>query len=432
MKKYVFILGRKHLLSIAELAQVLGEEKVIETNREALIASLPSDFESIDPQAFLNRLGGTVKIAEIFEEIPSSQKDTISDVLANRLQEKFKGATSKINYGISAYSIKGRHDQFLRKTLKNLKIKLTNFGLKSRFINKNFTNPENAALKGEKILEEGAELIVVEGRSQFYIAQTVALQDFSSYSKRDYDRPARDARLGMLPPKLCQIMINLNGMAGFENESSDEMPTIYDPFCGIGTVLTEALNMGYGAIGSDIDPKVIEKSHTNIEYLGQLIKAQKAPISNQIEKTSTKLPYYCLFTKDATQLEASDIPKPIDAIVTESYLGPPFSKMPTPENVEKTFNNIKTIVFGFLKAIGQIIPKGTPVILCVPVYRDKERYHFIDGFTEMIPRLGYTMEPLIPDHLAQKEGLRIFQRPSLVYDRPDQIVGREIWKLVKQ
>jgi hypothetical protein len=37
----------------------------------------------------------------------------------------------------------------------------------------------------------------------------MALQDFESYSKRDYGRPARDPRTGSLPPKLAQILINL-------------------------------------------------------------------------------------------------------------------------------------------------------------------------------------------------------------------------------
>ncbi|MFA5830141.1 MAG: hypothetical protein WC843_06690 [Candidatus Gracilibacteria bacterium] len=442
MNKYAFILGRKHLLSIAELAQFLKEENILETNNEALIAKLDPKFSTeakadsapsatpsaspsespFDFQAILNRLGGTIKIAEIFEEIPSSQKDTIAHALANHIQEKFEGVTSKIIYGISAYNLKQRHDQFLRRTLKKVKIQLVDAGFKSRFINKNFTNPENAALKGEKILQEGVELVVIEGRTQFYLAETKALQDFEGYSKRDYDRPARDPRLGMLPPKLCQIMLNLSGVSSDPSQNQTPPKTIYDPFCGIGTVLTEALNMGFNVIGSDIEPVVIEKSQTNIEYVKQL---QSGPNRAQFPSAS-------LFVQDATQLIARDLPAKIDAIVTESYLGPPVSKMPIPENVEKTFDNIKALIFGFLKAVGKIIKPGTPIVISVPVYRDHQKFHFIEGLSEIIPRLGYDTEPLIPDQLAQREGLRMFQRPTLVYDRPDQIVGREIWKLVKK
>jgi tRNA G10 N-methylase Trm11 len=63
---------------------------------------------------------------------------------------------------------------------------------------------------------------------------TIACQDIDAYTKRDTSK-SRDMVVGMMPPKLAQIMINL------ATEGRKEI--IYDPFCGLGTILIEAANM---------------------------------------------------------------------------------------------------------------------------------------------------------------------------------------------
>lgn len=72
---------------------------------------------------------------------------------------------------------------------------------------------------------------------------------------RDYGRPARDARVGMLPPKLAQIMLNLS----VKDEKSG---TVLDPFCGTGVLLQEAALAGFDFIGSDIEPRMVEMTLT--------------------------------------------------------------------------------------------------------------------------------------------------------------------------
>ena len=60
--------------------------------------------------------------------------------------------------------------------------------------------------------------------------KVVGVQDIDAYSKRDQTRPARDAKVGMLPPKLAQILINLCGPL-------KPGSVVLDPFCGTGVVL---------------------------------------------------------------------------------------------------------------------------------------------------------------------------------------------------
>ena len=76
------------------------------------------------------------------------------------------------------------------------------------------------------------------------------VQNISAYAMRDQKRPKRDAFVGMLPPKLAQIMINL---ALGDQEPKDKL--LLDPFCGTGVLLQEALLMGLKVYGTDLSQK---------------------------------------------------------------------------------------------------------------------------------------------------------------------------------
>lgn len=418
MPTYAFILGRKHLLSIAELCSTIADSNdIFDIKWEALVAKFSKPLRS--PQQTLNRLGGTIKIAEIFAEIPLNQKDKIAQTIGDYLKKKFEDASSKIRYGVSIYNIEDRHENFLKKILIFIKKFLTKNEIKSRFINHNFKNLENAAIQGEKLLQDGAEIVIIQGNKSLYIGETKALQDFENYSKRDYDRPGRDPHLGMLPPKLAQIMINLTGLTTLE-QPVPGAKTIYDSFCGVGTVLTEGLLMGYKVIGSDVKPEVITKSEENIHFTLKNFSQTK-----ENQKTAWRL-----FQQDATKITKTDLPEAISAVVTETFLGPPVSKFPSSDQVQKTFTNIRWLVSGFLKAIHPLLKNGTPVVFSLLVYRQQQRFVFIERLAEEVEKIGYEVVPLIPASILQKHGLQAARKPTLVYDRPDQIVGREIWKLM--
>lgn len=414
MSLYAFILGRKYLLSTAELCQVLpSDAHIVDILPDALIADLKQPLQN--PQESLNRLGGTIKIVEIFAE-QSIDPAKLAPAISEYLSQKFMGKEQKLNYGVSLYSFSNKSKELLKKILIQIKKNLKTFEIKSRFINNDFKNPENAAIHHEKLLEEGAEIVAIQGHHKMFVGRTVALQDFESYSQRDYDRPGRDAKLGMLPPKLAQIMINLAGLTHLE-ETTHPHTVIYDPFCGTGTVLTEALIMGLSALGSDKDEVVLEKSNQNITFILSHI--------NYYQQN------HRLFAKDATMLTTQDFPEKIAAVVTESYLGPALSQFPPPELIKKNHHYLQELLTRFFEAIDKILLPGTPIIITFPIYRQNNRMIFMEEISEHIQKIGFKAAPLIPTEISQKFTLPVTPRPSLIYDRPDQIVGREVWKFIK-
>lgn len=430
MSKYAFVLGRKRMLSIAEICNVIDHTvSIVEITHEALIAEFPKPL--LNPQKSLGYLGGIVKIIEIFSETGQNMNQIIENI-NDYLFKKFNNRSSKINYGISLYSFTHKHEEILKNILKKTKKYLTKKGIKSRFINKNFQNLANAAINGENLLVDGAEIIVIKGNNELLIGETVALQDFESYSKRDYGRPARDPRLGMLPPKLAQIMINLAGHTRIEsnistteqgetedvNSAAVSHPTLYDPFCGIGTILSEGLLLGYNVVGSDLSQDALQKAQKNIQWIHQ-----------QYPSIKTK---DRVFQRDAALINSKDLPEKIDFIVTESYLGPPLSKFPPPELMEKNFAYVRRLILAFFKAINTILKSGAVVIISLPAYKRMDRLFFMDGITTDIEKLGFKSVNLIPKSISKQFNLKASSKESLVYDRPDQIVAREIWKFVKK
>ena len=419
MALYAFILGRKKLLSVAELCSMLGiHARIIDITPDALIAELPEPLTH--PQESLDRLGGTISIAEIFRETSKAKEQdhsAIDTAVGEFLTTKFAGRPNKLNYGISISSMTIKHDQILKKTLQILKKNLIAAGIKSRFINKNFRNPETAAIHGEKLVPEGSHIQVIQGNHHYFYGTTVALQNLEKYTQRDYNRPGRDPHLGMLPPKLAQMMINFAGKTQLQNPPPPRQ-LLYDPFVGIGTVLTEGLLAGFEVAGSDINDDALAKAHKNIDW---------TTLTFNIIASQPRL-----LNKDATMLTKKELPESPAAIVTESYLGPPVSQFPQPEHIQKTFINIHGTLVRFFKAIKPLLKPGTPIVISFLAYKRQDRYFFLENLPQELARQGWHAEPLIPNEISKKFGLHTYARLGLIYDRPDQIVCREIWKFTNK
>ena len=60
------------------------------------------------------------------------------------------------------------------------------------------------------MVERGTDFTLIVAGDTEYFGKTVWVQDIENYSKRDYGK-TRDMEVGMLPPKLAQMMIHISG-----------------------------------------------------------------------------------------------------------------------------------------------------------------------------------------------------------------------------
>lgn len=405
MTKYIFLLGRNTHISIAELSAVLPKN----TN----FIHLQNDFLLLETekinniQEFLNRIGGTIKIIEITQE---HQNTHIPKVISQLAYDKFKDREDKVRFAVTVHNLNGTDEKQMKNSLMETKKLLKKSNISCRFINNNFKTAPIALLLGENIINKGAEFNAININKNWYFGETVAIQDINEYSKRDFERPERDPKLGMLPPKLAQILINLAEVKIGQ--------TIYDPFCGIGTILMESLLMGLNVIGSDLSADNIKKTESNLKWL----KEQAPQLQNSIR----------LFQKDATQTQKKDLQEKISAIISETFLGPPISKYPTYSQIEQNQALVGGLIYNFLKNIYPLIPQQTKLVLTLLTYRTENGFHKLNKIHQALNTLGYNKIPIISGETIKNLKLNLKDSESLIYERPDQVVCREIIVLEKR
>ena len=395
MNLYAFELGRKKELCLAELLSVLGEKNLVEKNLDTAIFSL-TEAQTKNIQALQNSLGGTIKIIRILEKI--KKENEINDIIKKHLEENFKDASGKIPFSVSILSKKFPDKNLIKNLLTFSKKILKELGLNSRFVNQNFGNTKPSTIYKARVIEKGMDINIIYGNKDLYIGRTVAIQDIDNYSLRDFDRPKRDAKVGMLPPKLAQVMINL--ALGQAKNTDTKKTIIYDPFCGTGVIPMEGLLLGYDVIGSDIDGKMVEYTQENLNWLIKTFK---------LNENST----FRTFTHDARHLTKTELPERTTAIVTEGYLGPALTKFPTEEEQEKIFRELSNLHLNWLKQIHELTPKDSKIVMCLTAFKK-------NGSVTHFPRF---------QEIAKLAGYKIGNTYS--YDREDQIVVRDIVILEK-
>ncbi|MEA1936849.1 MAG: DNA methyltransferase [Patescibacteria group bacterium] len=447
--KYIFHLGRIPALSIAEIQAVFKKIEANYTidlvNSKVLILDIENkiDFGDLLPQ-----MGGTIKISEVFDRYKSL--DEALEKTVSAVQELSEKRSGKKIIGYSIYFTQNEEKDKALEILEKVKRKFTgikkdgsenssirivpsdkNGQLNSASVFKNkmikkgaefnflFKTPPSLPLSGEKLVnlslseKELVSLPLSKKKSisspdkrswGVILSKTVAIQDIKSYSERDYNRPKKDTKIGIMPPKLAQIMINLAQIKKGE--------VIFDPFCGIGTVLQEALLNDYKVIGSDANGEQIENSKKNLAWLS--------------EKYILEYPNYKLFQSDIKNIIKKIKRNSIDAIVTESTLGPVYRKVPSQAEIKHNYNRFVKMYTGFFQIAKLILRKKRRIVITIPAYKMKDGKYITAPFIDRLEKIGYS----VTSPLEQKfiiENVKITNRNSIIYDRPNQIVAREVF-----
>ena len=431
---YIALLGRQPEISLAELAAVFGADCV---NR------ISQQFAKVQTAQFdITTLGGTIKCAEAITELPASRTDKASLLAASRFitqhyHTEWAHSPHKITLGLSAYNLNVTARD-VQKTGLILKSSLKKSGTSLRLIPNDQPALSTATAHNNKLggSPYKVELLLVKTTGgRLIIAESRGVQNITAYTRRDRHRPKRDAFVGMLPPKLAQIMLNLALGAGpltgqrscgnsvtrsasslsdksmvlrtalpdafdlEETAGSRAAVTILDPFCGTGTVLQEALLAGYDVVGTDLSQKMVDYTTENLSWLQSTFTAPSRPIGHVID----------IHQADATTHHWPNSEN-LTAVVCETYLGQPFSAPPAPQKLAEVAGNCNYIITGFLTNIRPQLAPNMPLCIAVPAWYDASG--------------RATHLPLIKN--LQQLGYYQLNHSPLIYRRPDQIVAREL------
>jgi tRNA G10 N-methylase Trm11 len=371
---YIAILGRQPELGLVELESLLGSEGVQSFGRQAALMSRALNVD---------HLGGVLKLGRVlYQGAVKPLRDLPVDVAVLPMSE------AKTPFAVSAYGLRDTTRMLTAAGLE-LKKRLRERGSVRLIVPARGLAVSAAELHHNRVVEDGFELLVVVAGGEMVVAQTLGVQNIDWYSRRDYDRPARSAKVGMLPPKLAQVLVN-----------STSAPVVVDPFCGTGVVLQEALLVGRQAQGSDLSDEMVAASRANLPWLAQ--------------EVSAPLPRWQVESADARKVT---LPKDC-AVVSEGYLGPNLTHSPAPDELAKIKRELLELYRDSLANFARQLPSGGEVSLCVPAWRVRGRWDYL-GLVDELSGLGYTLK-----------GFQHVTTP-LLYARDDQVVGRQLLLLRK-
>jgi len=403
MPRYLAHLGIHPTLSISELVAQLPDLRSEGIRDGWLTFESNTDIN----QAFLNRLGGTILIAKVV----TGEEVEITDV-PKILAQELRTARGKIVFSLRFSGVPKRQAQDLYRLCKE---ELKKRGTASRYVGSAHEPAAAVQLFDEGLLDptKGCELVLFNDPSGLTVARTIAVQDVKSYTLRDMKKPVRDTSVGLLPPKLAQMLLNFGDMVAYQSRKqsgkkktqlAEEKTVIFDPFCGTGVIPMEALLRGWSVVASDSAEKAVTGCKKNIEWTYKTFSIDKKSVTSVVSKHDATKPF---------QLNAMP-----SVIVTEGTLGPALTKRPGLKEIASLQKSVDTAMSAFIENAAATLP-GVPIVLTLPVwYAEKKQIPLEKTWSKIEECFIPTLPPMTEPSL---EG-----RHSMLYRRPDQFVGREI------
>jgi tRNA G10 N-methylase Trm11 len=364
MNSYYFLLGKHPQLSLLELATVLSAHGIKYTD-SSINTGLTKIASNQDLSKIFDQIGGTVKVYTPLDTAVSTVSIIATDIKAHHIT---RFALSSHSPRIKLKSIGSQVKSAIpfRTQFKLLQSPLSSVGINTNYTEYCIVNPQT-------------------------VLKCIWAQNIDHWDYKDRGRPKIDAKSGMLPLKIARLMVNLS----LSKPPSSKL-TLYDPFCGSGSILQEGLDLGLSVIGSDINYKAVASSKSNLEWYS---KKFNPPGKNSV------------FQQDVTQLDPANIKQPINSIVFEGYLGPPNLRSDQIKNMHKGLTNL---YLGTLKKLSPLLAKGKLLVCALPQYQHQGSVKTFDSLIDRCEKFGYT--PKVD---------------ALTYSRPHAKIKRSIYVLCK-
>ena len=381
MHTYYCLLGNTPQLSHIELASVVKNATLTKIQESIIAVDLPSDA---DAEALLDKLGGTIKIIRHIEVFSKPDDQEIIEAAIKVLTKE--SSKTKIVYGISEI---GRDHLPVFDGIK-IKSHLQNLGYSAQY-----KSGPRAGLPTALLLHKAyvQEIVLIGSNTGTFLGKTIAVQDIDEWTNVDRNKPYSDRKKGMLPPKVARMMVNW----ALADVPEDGNPVLYDPFCGSGTILLEAMALGKTKlIGSDLDPDAVTGTRQNIEWYSRekdIVVDAKVHVGEVSKVTPTT---------------------EVDLIVTEPYLGKP---RPNPAKVPYIIKGLEKLYKGAFKHWATLLADGAQIVIVMPTIEvesksGKKTVYSLEKFIDSLRNLGYTTTS-----------------DPVEYYRSQAIVKRSIYKL---
>ncbi|MCX8153176.1 MAG: DNA methyltransferase [Candidatus Bathyarchaeota archaeon] len=414
-------------MSLAELTSFLeARRKIFDVNYISKDFFALSFAEKIKAST-IDDLGGIIKIGNLVADIPTEivrrsflQRNQVAQIQLARaitdsgIAENILEANSKILFGVSVYcaekslqSLSKVIQRFIGSTIKR---QLAKNNKKSKFMGfaKDRRQPQlsHVEVLKKNLIEKQAEVLFCIGEKQTWIASTIAVHNPFEFQKRDICKPSQ-RKIFAIPPRLARIMINL----AFCTPGK----LLIDPFCGVGTILQEALLMRAKVVGMDINQWCVSAAEENLKWIKREYKLSAAD--------------FRIIHGDACNMLKKVGFEQADCIVTEPDLGPALRHVPTERYAFRIIKKLQPLYFDFIGEAYNVLKKGGRLVLVTPYIKTRSEKRISMEIEEKSLDIGFQrVYPFKREHLAEgamfPDGL--ITRAPLVDIEARHKIGREI------
>ena len=423
----LFISGKNWKLSLAELTAFLEARQVkfevLFFSREFFTICLDENFDA----SLIADLGGTIKIGdakadfsselvkEAFIKKNKEAQTQISQALekSGLIDEMAKQVEGKVFFGVSVYCtenklkpLSGNIQRIMGSTIKD---ELAGYGKKARFMG--FADKKQAQLSHVEVLkkqlvESKSEVLVCIGKETAWVATTIAVHNPFEFQKRDIYKPSQRKIFGM-PPRLAKIMINLSACT--------QGKVLLDSFCGVGTVLQEALLVKAKVVGMDINPWCIKAAVENLEWLKREYNLADAD--------------FRVLQGDVGVLASKIGRETVDCIVSEPDLGPALRQVPTTPYAVKVIEKLEPLFYGFIEEAFKVLKQDGRVVLVTPYIRTRSGQSVTMPIGEKAVQAGFSIvKPFVKENFQESSigNDDLLSLESLIEMDERHKIGREI------
>jgi hypothetical protein len=198
-------------------------------------------------------------------------------------------------------------------------------------------------------------------------AQTIGTFDSNGFDVRDLERPYQDPKR-TLSPRIARTLVNL--------AAKEDSRILLDPFCGLGTILEEALMCDLSVVGVDADQKSVEQTKRNLKWLRSKFRLSSDLRSN-------------VFAYDARRISHARMPR-VNAIASEPIILPTFKSNPSVLESKMLLEKVRRIyekcLLEFRKILGQ---SNDRVVITTPIIVDASGKRRTLNLTEAATDAGF-------------------------------------------
>jgi len=423
----LFISGKNWRLSLAELASYLKSREtkfqVQFFSKEFFVVSVEEGFGA----SVIEDLGGTIKIGEVkdkfstlivkeaFLERNKQARSQIATSLASSgVVDEMAKSAEKVLFGVSVYCaekklrpLSGIIQRFAGSTVKD---KLAGYGKKSKFMgfskDRRFAQLSHIEVLKKNLVENKAEVLLCVGKEETWVATTVAVHNPFEFQKRDIYKP-NQRRIFAISPRLARIMVNLSACTPEK--------VLLDPFCGVGTILQEALLAGAKVVGVDVNHWCVKAASENLEWIKReysLEDAEFRVVQGSVGRLAEKIGQ-----------------ETVDCVVSEPDLGPALRQVPTGPYALKIIKKLEPLYSTFVEEAHRVLRNGGRLVIVTPYIITRSGQSVIMPIGEKLEKLGFRrIQPFSKD-MSSEDATRLeelIDAPSLVEVDERHKICREI------